>query len=112
MKFSIGDRVEKTGGDYYFEGKVVAAFQKLSGAERYVVENPAGILHVYSEKNLKLWKSKINKIVDGIAYVDDICIGKVLTNKEIAKDILDNWMNPTLKEPRKPVINEDSDDCY
>jgi len=52
MKFGVGDPVFKVGGDYTFVGTVVAAFQKLSGAERYVVENEQGILHVYSEKNL------------------------------------------------------------
>jgi len=53
MKFNVGDKVEKVGGDYTFVGIVVAAFQKLSGVERYVVEDDRGILHVYSEKNLQ-----------------------------------------------------------
>jgi len=34
MKFKVGDRVEKVGGDYSFVGIVVAAFEKLSGADR------------------------------------------------------------------------------
>lgn len=54
MGFKVGDKVEKVGGDYTFTGVVVAAFQKLSGAERYVVEDDRGVLHVYSEKNLRL----------------------------------------------------------
>lgn len=48
-----GDRVEKVVGDYTFVG-VVAKFTKLSGAVRFVVEDDRGVLHVYSEKNLKL----------------------------------------------------------
>lgn len=53
MKFNAGDLVEKVGGDYSFSGTVVAAFKKLNGLDRYVVEDDRGILHVYSEKNLK-----------------------------------------------------------
>ena len=52
--FPVGSQVEKIGGDYTFTGKVVAAFQKLSGAERFVVEDDRGVLHVYSAKNLRL----------------------------------------------------------
>lgn len=51
-KFQVGDKVEKISGDYTFEGIVVAAFSKLSGKTRYVVENPDGILHIFSEKQL------------------------------------------------------------
>jgi len=53
-RFNVGDKVIKDSGDYKFEGVVVAAFYKLSGAPRYVVEDDRGILHVYSFKNLKL----------------------------------------------------------
>lgn len=52
--YSVGDHVEKVGGDYTFIGVVVAAFNKLSGAERYVVEDDRGVLHVYSAKVLRL----------------------------------------------------------
>ena len=60
--FLVGDKVEKVGGDYTFEGIVVAAFKKLSGARRYVVEDDRGVLHVYSDKILRFldegdWKS-------------------------------------------------------
>ena len=48
----IGDTVEKTTGDYVFKGIIVAKFYKLSGAERFVVENQDGILHIFSRKNL------------------------------------------------------------
>jgi hypothetical protein len=53
MSYQIGDKVEKVGGDYTFVGIVVAAFKKLSGAERFVVEDDRGVLHVYSAKTLK-----------------------------------------------------------
>jgi hypothetical protein len=49
----IGDKVEKVGGDYTFVGIVVAAFKKLSGVERFVVEDDRGVLHVYSQKILR-----------------------------------------------------------
>jgi len=52
MTFQVGDVVIKIGGDYTFEGIVVSAFWKVSGAHRYVVENKNGILHIFSEKNL------------------------------------------------------------
>lgn len=51
--FKIGDKVEKVGGDYIFPGTVVSVFSKLSGSVRLVVEDDRGILHIYSEKNLK-----------------------------------------------------------
>ena len=51
--YSVGDLVEKTGGDYTFVGHVVAVFSKLSGAIRYVVEDDRGVLHVYSDKVLR-----------------------------------------------------------
>ena len=52
--FKVGDSVSKVGGDYRFDGVVVAVFEKLSGAVRLVVEDDRGVLHVYSEKNLKI----------------------------------------------------------
>ena len=52
--FDLGQPVEKVGGDYTFAGNIVAAFDKLSGARRYVVEDDRGVLHVYSAKNLRL----------------------------------------------------------
>lgn len=51
-----GDKVEKVGGDYTFVSIIVSRFQKLSGAERFVVEDDRGVLHVYSEKNLRMVK--------------------------------------------------------
>jgi hypothetical protein len=54
VEYAVGDEVFKSSGDYYFNGFVVAVFQKKSGAVRYVVENEAGILHIFSEKQLTL----------------------------------------------------------
>lgn len=51
--FMVGDKVSKVGGDYKFDGIVVATFHKLSGVIRYVVEDDRGVLHIYSDKNLK-----------------------------------------------------------
>lgn len=51
--FSVGSKVSKVGGDYRFDGTVVAIFAKLSGLVRYVVEDDRGVLHIYSEKNLR-----------------------------------------------------------
>lgn len=53
MTFAVGDHVVKQGGEYSFRGVIVAAFRKLSGAERYVVENADGILHVFGPQNLR-----------------------------------------------------------
>jgi hypothetical protein len=51
--YTIGDHVEKAGGDYTYVGVVVAAFTKLSGAVRYVVEDERGLLFIFSDKVLK-----------------------------------------------------------
>ncbi len=50
--FDVGDRVYKIGGDYSFEGVVVSAFDKTTGFRRYVVENPQGLLHIFSGRQL------------------------------------------------------------
>jgi hypothetical protein len=52
-KFKVGDKVAKVGGDYKFDGVIVAVFTKLSGAIRVVAEDDRGVLHVFSEKNLE-----------------------------------------------------------
>ena len=51
---NVNDKVKKIGGDYTFEGTIVAKFNKISGIIRYVVEDDRGVLHVYSEKCLEL----------------------------------------------------------
>jgi hypothetical protein len=53
-RFRVGDPVSKVGGDYRFDGVVVAAFPKRSGAIRYVVEDDRGVLHIYADGNLHL----------------------------------------------------------
>lgn len=53
QRFKLGDRVIKSKGDYTFTGEIRAAFTKASGAIRYVVENPDGILHIFSDSNLE-----------------------------------------------------------
>lgn len=62
---NLGDKVEKVGGDYTFIGFVVAKFNKMSAVQlpdgipvmagpiRFVVQDDRGILHIYSEKNLR-----------------------------------------------------------
>ncbi len=52
-KFRNGDKVFKIGGDYRFEGVVVSAFAKLSGAPRCVVEDDRGCLHIFNETQLE-----------------------------------------------------------
>jgi hypothetical protein len=51
--FAVGDIVEKIGGDYTFQGVVRMTGTKASGAWRCVVEDDRGVLHVFSEKNLR-----------------------------------------------------------
>lgn len=51
--FALGDKVSKVGGDYQFDGVVVAVFQKLSGVWRFVVEDDRGVLHIYGPTNLE-----------------------------------------------------------
>ncbi len=51
--FAVGESVTKHGGDYSFRGQIVSVFTKRSGQTRYVVENEAGILHIFSAKNLR-----------------------------------------------------------
>jgi len=52
--YEPGQQVEKIGGDYTFKGVVVAAFEKTSRAERYVIEDDRGMLHIHSAKDLRL----------------------------------------------------------
>lgn len=68
--YQVGDTVKKTGGDYSFVGKVVAAFKKRSGVVRYVVEDDRGVLHVYSDKVLLLLPATANE--QGQTMMQDI----------------------------------------
>lgn len=50
----VGARVAKVGGDYSFEGEIVAVFAKRNGvAVRVVVEDDRGILMIMNERQLK-----------------------------------------------------------
>lgn len=51
--FEVGDRVKKTGGDYRFDGQIVAKFRKRSGAIRFVVEDDRGLLFIFSSNNIE-----------------------------------------------------------
>ena len=60
-EFKPGDRVKKEGGDYIFSGVVLSAFEKMrverdrwvpSGVWRYAVQNQAGMIHIFNEKQL------------------------------------------------------------
>ena len=48
----VGDRVIKTGGDYTFEGEVVAVFKKRSGAIRLAVEDDRGVVMIMNESQV------------------------------------------------------------
>jgi hypothetical protein len=52
-ELKVGDRVKKVSGDYTFEGVVVAAFAKKSGAVRYVVEDDRGLLFIFNGGQLE-----------------------------------------------------------
>lgn len=51
--FEENDEVRKHTGDYRFHGIIVARFRKLNGVDRYVVENEAGILHIFNASQLR-----------------------------------------------------------
>ena len=54
----IGVRVEKIGGDYRFEGVVVADFVKRTGQRRLVVEDDRGLLFIFNPSQLQLLQEK------------------------------------------------------
>lgn len=53
-KFYIGEMVYKIGGSYQALGTIKARFLADDGTARYVFrfENPAGLLHIFNEKQL------------------------------------------------------------
>ena len=54
LRFKLGQRVEKTTGDYSFDGKIVAVFKKRDGVTaRYVVESGDGVLMIMNDKQLE-----------------------------------------------------------
>lgn len=52
--FPVGTRVVKRGGDYVFDGEVVAVFAKRSGQTRVVVEDARGLLFIFSPSQLEV----------------------------------------------------------
>lgn len=50
--FTVGCKVAKTGGDYIFNGTVVAVFKKLTGSIGYVVEDKRGLLFIFNAEQL------------------------------------------------------------
>lgn len=50
--FSVGDLVVKDRGDYVYAGEVRSVVVKRSGQVRYVVENGAGMLMIFSASQL------------------------------------------------------------
>ncbi len=51
-EFNVGDLVDRKGSDYHFPGMVVAKFEKINGAIRYVVEDDRGTLFIMSDKSM------------------------------------------------------------
>lgn len=49
----VGDRVIKDGGDYTFEGWIIAVFTKRNGAVRYAVEDDRGVVMIMHELQLR-----------------------------------------------------------
>jgi hypothetical protein len=54
VKFLIGQKVEKIGGDYQFDGEIVAVFTKRDKTIRIVVEDDRGVLLVFNPRNIQL----------------------------------------------------------
>lgn len=50
--FSLGDKVEKRSGDYFFPGEIRAVVVKKSGVIRYVAEDDRGSLHIFRAEQL------------------------------------------------------------
>lgn len=73
--WQVGDRVEKYTGDYQLEGEVRSVLTTKKGNIRYVVEHDNGILHIYSEQNLRAVpegkKSELDRALEVIATHGD-----------------------------------------
>lgn len=57
MKYVVGDKVMKTGGNYQASGKIVAAWISEDDHQpRYVFrfDTPSGMLHIFNETQLAL----------------------------------------------------------
>lgn len=81
--FKVGDKVCKQGGDYRYDGIVVAAFSKAKNPNeiRYVVEDDKGTLHIFNDKNLQSrpleFKNVLDYVMDqNVTIYDEDCLGK------------------------------------
>jgi len=62
--FKTGDHVLKVGEDSTFEGVIVSVFTKLNNKTvRYVVESVGGVLHIASNKQLRLMGNGVEKLI-------------------------------------------------
>lgn len=53
LEFEVGDKVEKSVGDYDFYGVVIGKPIKTSGQIRYDIEDEKGSIHIFSGKQLR-----------------------------------------------------------
>ena len=53
-RMNVGDRVIKAGGDYIFEGEIVAVFKKRNGVIRLAVEDDRGVVMIMNEGQVKV----------------------------------------------------------
>ncbi len=55
MKFQLGEKVRKVGGDAEFEGTITAVFKKIRPPHgvRYCVEDDRGLVLIQSDKTLE-----------------------------------------------------------
>jgi hypothetical protein len=67
-EINYADLLQKTGGDYKFEGLVVATFRKTNGAFRVVLENSDGFLHIFDPSQL----SPVGKTREFAPKTDDV----------------------------------------
>ncbi len=52
VEFKLNDLVYKPKG-YFFEGIVIGVIRTTENKVRYIVENPDGIIHIFSGSQLK-----------------------------------------------------------
>lgn len=53
LVFEVGDKAEKSVGDYDFSGTIIGKSTKLSGQVRYDLEDEKGSIHIFSGKQLR-----------------------------------------------------------
>lgn len=53
LVFEVGDKAEKSVGDYDFSGTIIGKSIKLSGQVRYDLEDEKGSIHIFSGKQLR-----------------------------------------------------------